>query len=99
MENNVILQVQDRIKTLLFDKTIDKYREHESFCSHSNQHYQFLIWKLPLEKNLQQFGKEIEQLVVQQGYQCIPGAWDVSAHDAEKKIGYKVVALYKPDTK
>lgn len=60
------------------------------------QKYQFLIWKLQPE-NWEQFSQEIQKLVEEGDYQCIPGAWDVSTYNPKEKTGYKVVALYKPD--
>jgi len=96
MEDDVVLQVQNRIKALLFDSKISNYRQHEFFVSRSNKRYQFLIWKLQPD-NLEQFNREIQELIEKQGYQCIHGAWDVSTYNSDKKTGYKVVALYKPD--
>ena len=96
MENDVIIQIQNRIKTLLFDDKIIDYRKHEYFISQSGQKYRFLIWKLQPE-NWEEFSKEMQYLHENQGYQSIPGACDVSTYDPDKKTGYKVSALYMPD--
>lgn len=92
IEEKVKKAVQQRIETLLFDDSITNYKDHETFLSHK-----FLIWKLqPI--NWSFFSKEIESLIKHQGYECIPGAWDVSTFNSENNTGYKVVALYKIPT-
>lgn len=94
IEEDIKDQVQNRIKTLLFDETINHYRNHEIFTSSSNKNYQFLIWKSqPTDWNF--FCDEIEDLVIQQEYQLIKGACDVSTYDIATQKGYKVIALYK----
>jgi hypothetical protein len=97
VEDDIRDQVHSRLKELLFDQNIHNYKNHESFYSKTNRCYQFLIWKLQPE-NWDEFSKEIQQLVEQEGYECIPGAWDVSTFDPDKKTGYKMVALYKITT-
>lgn len=97
MENDVFLQVQKRIVTLLRDDKIINYREHEIFLSQSGQKYQFLIWKLQ-PVNWEEFSQEMQHLHEKQGYQSIPGANDITNYERDKKTGYKVVALYKPDS-
>lgn len=96
MEDDVIIQIQNRIKALLFDDKIIDYREHEYFSSLSGQKYQFLIWKLQ-PGNWEEFSKEMQNLHENKGYQSIPGACDVSTYDLDKKTGYKVLALYMPN--
>lgn len=95
MEADVIIQIQNRIETLLFDDKIIDYREHECFFSPSGQKYQFLIWKLQ-PKDWEKFSKEMRYLHEELGYQSIPGACEVSTYNPDKKIGYKVLALYEP---
>jgi len=95
MEPDIVIQVQNRIKTLLVNDNIVEYREDEAFYSQSGKKYQFLIWKLQPE-NWDTFSKEIQSLHELQGYESIPGACDVSTYDPEKKTGFKVSALYKP---
>jgi hypothetical protein len=86
-------QVFARIKNLLSDQSIEDYKNHELFFSESKHAYRFLIWKLrPI--NFDDFSTEVQRLVEQDGYQCIPGAWDVSTYNPETKTGYKVIALY-----
>ena len=97
MEDDVIIQIQNRINTLLFDNKIIDYREHEYFSSlYRVKKYQFLIWSLQPE-SWEEFSKEMQNLHENQGYQSIPGACDVSTYDLDKKTGYKVLALYMPN--
>ncbi len=78
----------------MFDDSIEHYKDHELFYSKSNRAYRFLIWKLqPID--LDKFSNEVQRLVEQSGYQCIPGAWDVSTYNPDTKTGYKVIALYE----
>ncbi len=95
IEDEIIAQVTTRLKNLLFDQSISSYRNHEFFYSEADRGYQFLIWKLQ-PVNLENFSKEIEQLVNKNGYELIPGACDVSTYNPDNGTGYKVVALYKP---
>lgn len=98
MENDVVVQVQNRLKALLFDDKIISYREHENFLSESGQKFRFLFWKLQ-PNNWDKFCKEVDNLCEKHGYQFVPGACDVSTFEIDKKIGYKVMAFYKPEKK
>jgi hypothetical protein len=94
MDDHVIQQVKARIKSLLFDQAITCYREHEIFCSQSNQPYHFLIWKIQ-PNNVDAYAAEVQALIEKHGYQFIPGACDVSTFNPDNRTGYKVLALYK----
>ncbi|MBV9575351.1 MAG: hypothetical protein JO149_01870 [Gammaproteobacteria bacterium] len=94
IEDDIHDQVYARLKELLLDQSINYYKNYESFYSRTNHCYQFLIWKL-MPENLDDFSKEIQRLIEQEGHECIPGIWDISTFDPNKKTGYKVTALHK----
>ncbi len=82
IENEIKDQVSARLKQLLFDENVTQYRNHETFYSNSNRPYQFLVWKLQ-PTNIEEFGNEMQQLVEKNGYQCIPGASEVTTYNPD----------------